>query len=73
MTWISIKNGLPETHLGKEFKYSIYMAVIIESENYPVIARLEIGDTFKQWYCPFFDDTLEDVTHWCELPNPPRP
>jgi hypothetical protein len=59
--WYNIKDKLPERHKN----------VLCYIEGEP----MEVLSLSNTWGCYVWTDTMDnertDVTHWCELPNPP--
>ena len=64
-----------EPELIKEsdtFMKSSKLLVLVDKE-YPLVARFEkdisVGDEYEAWYCEEYDDCVENVTHWMEIPK----
>lgn len=73
--WIKPDEKLPEI-FDEEGGYSLSheVAVFLEGGT-KVIAKyqevLEDGEIWKSWYCPAYEDVVENVIGWCPLPPPP--
>ena len=71
--WTKVKDELPQVHASNGFDKSIKVAVLV-SEKEPFIAELnrgidEDGVMWIQWYSQAYEDTIDNVTHWCYLPD----
>jgi hypothetical protein len=61
--WISIENDLPD-----EYPYDVL-----------VFGKSECGECFYDvafydgaWHCGYWDDEIDNITHWMPLPEPPE-
>lgn len=72
--WISVKERLPETKSNGSYRQSI--PILAYSDGIIFKSRYETNNNgeheFSQWYCTLIDDTIDDVTHWMPLPQPPK-
>ncbi len=73
MNWINVKDKLPEVkNVDDCFSQSKEVVVSIGDET--LVASLNIGDEdggWQNWYCRAYEDCVEGVTHWIELPKKP--
>jgi hypothetical protein len=63
MRWISVKEDLPKGFMS--------VLVYIPSEA-PLPTVHEGYYANGQWFCKGIFDTVDQVTHWAEMPSPPE-
>jgi len=71
--WVDVKNRMPEIKVvDSSFSRSKEVVVAIGDEY--LIASFNVGDEdggWDNWYCLAYEDCVEGVTHWLELPDKP--
>ena len=71
--WIKVGDKLPEIKSNDGYKKSVSVLVYVSGQIY--LANNESNNEgepqFNQWYCPAFDDIIDNVTHWMPLPDQP--
>ena len=66
MEWIKDERRPEVTQIkGGDYSISKKVLVLIENEE-PLVAELNKGKDWEQWYCPAYEDVLEGVTGWCD-------
>ena len=73
--WISVKDRLPEPkeifNKNSEDEFSLSSPVLTFGKNCFAIAMVE-RDEHHEIFVSFEGDTIEEVTHWRPLPEPPE-
>ena len=73
--WVSVETDRPDTHETEgNFHASEEVAVLCAGR--PEFALYQFGPDsggWESWYCHYYEDTLENVTHWMKLPQLPEP
>ena len=65
--WISVKDRLPDSPR--------FVLLFVKTKNAPGLALGWFNNKIKKWGCTlrlFYASEFEEVTHWRELPDPPR-
>ena len=74
--WISVKDRLPNVNTNKSGYESKGVIVLIEGRTkseYRIYERAcNRGKTVYRWKYPWDRISDENITHWCELPQPPK-
>lgn len=73
MKWISVEIDMPETNPDSDYSTSKLCLVICAGTC--EIALWQHGDEdggWNNWYSPAYEDSIENVTHWMPLPEPPK-
>jgi len=68
MEVIRVKDKLPE----KMGHFLVYAPKSFPKNCRWLVAEFYIDGDFKGWYGEACEDYLEDVTHYCEIPNEPN-
>ena len=66
MEWVSVKTRLPEICTS----YLVWAPTSFPKNSNCVVA--EFYDDNNTFYSESSDYPMEDVTHWCHLPQPPK-
>ena len=66
MEVISVKDRMPNVEYGS---YLVYAPLSFPKNSKWVVA--EYYDDAKGFYSEYGENFMDDVTHWCELPNYP--
>ena len=68
--FISVGKSLPEVKKVDDDYNESKLVVCLTRGNHEHIAKLNTGISegleWEVWYCPNYEDTLEEVTHWCD-------
>ncbi len=81
MKWIPVTERLPADfgRLGRTKKYLIFIDNPFFSDGHYHVAwyqKSSFGDKYNLWMGiepnVHHGDSYPNVTHWCELPNPPQ-
>ena len=74
--WISVKDMLPNVHTNKsgyERKGVIVLIEGMEKSEYRIYERAcNSGKIVYRWKYPWGRISDENITHWCEMPQPPK-
>ena len=72
--WISVDVRLPEAY-ETDGNYHASDEVLVLCAGKLEFALYQYGPDsggWESWYCHFYEDNLENVTHWMPLPTPPK-
>ena len=74
--WISVNDRLPDVNTNKSGYESKGVIVLIEGRKksaYRIYERAcNRGKIVYRWKYPWDRISYEHITHWCELPQPPK-
>jgi hypothetical protein len=73
MEMISVKSRMPETEKVSDYNSSGKLLCLVNDIDY-LILEYQFGDEdggWTSWYCHEYEDSVENVTHWCKLPKLP--
>ena len=71
MEWISVENRLPEIkNRGKKENPCSDSVLVTDGVEIQVGNRWICGN--KEYFLPYYRLTIEDITHWMPLPEPPK-
>ena len=75
MNWINVNDRMPEVESASNCSSeSVSEEVVVLIGDETLIASFTTGTEdggWENWYCRAYEDSVENVTHWLELPEKP--
>ena len=72
--WISVDENVPDTFETEGNYHASKECVVLCAGSYELALFQHGPDSggWENWYSHFYEDHLENVTHWMPLPEPPQ-